>query len=152
MKKKITKEPLRAPSAQTLTAKYNLARPPKDTATIRKLAAQLLEWVRFDDALRIEQFPILMGYTPSRFFKLAENDEVFAESLEIAREVIGVRLQLLAQERKVDWGMIIKILPLYNKAFRDMQNERWERMAKSATGSETSPITVYIDGIKNESN
>lgn len=149
MSKKTNKDPLRAPSAQTHTAKYNLARPPKDTTAIRKLAQQLLEWVRFDDALRIEQFPILMGYTPSRFFKLAEIDEDFEQSLEIAKEVIGIRLQLLAQERKADWGMVMKLLPLYNKAYRDLQNDRWERVSKS-NKSDVAPITVIIDGIKND--
>lgn len=147
--KKAIKVP-HAPSARkTYTALYNLARPPKDTAAVINLGLDLLEWSFLPTAMRIEQFPIERGYTPSRFFKLAEINEDFAACLEIAKEQIGIRLQLLAQNRQIDKEIMLKILPLYNKTYKELVNERFT-LATKALNEKQAPIAVYIDSIKKE--
>lgn len=132
------------PSDTTYTKKYLLGRPPTSEKEINALAYEMLEWCFTDDAEVIEDFPIMKGITPSRFWKLADSNELFAEALEIALEAIGSKLQKGARNRKWDRESIFKVFSQYNGKYKEQLMERFKAEKKESF----EKIAVYMDKIK----
>jgi hypothetical protein len=67
-------------------------KPPQDEHEQNVLADELVNWVQ-NEVLALEEFPLSKSIAPSRFYSLASSNEYFADALDLARYVIGSRLQ-----------------------------------------------------------
>lgn len=97
---------------------------PLDKPQQNNLATELIGWARHEEAEAIEQFPLLKGFNPYKFYDIALNNEYFADCLDAAMSAIGFRRERNARTRKEDATTIMKMQPLYNKQFRALSMEK----------------------------
>jgi hypothetical protein len=93
---------------------------PTDEATQNNLASELLEWVKSDNAEALEQFPLERNMNPYKFYRIAEINPYFADCLEASASYLGFKMTKHARMRTQDGGVIMKLLPLYNKLYGDL--------------------------------
>lgn len=103
-----------------IVQKYTLGKFPEDEREWVALAEDMLSWAHLDTSFAIEDFPLSRGYSPHRFYKWAKHNEYFAEALEFTRYMVGSRRERAARERKIDSGLIIKTMPLYNLEYKEL--------------------------------
>ncbi len=117
----ILSENHKAKGSPTYTKQFGLNRPPKDEKSIKYLAEELIEWARTTQERNINMFPIIRGYSPKRFFQLADLCEDFADALDLALEALGAK-----REESVFCSQIaLATMPLYSRAYRMWkENER----------------------------
>lgn len=111
-----------------------LAKPPRDESEIIQLADELAKWSTQNTSLIWEDFPLSKGMSPYRFQLLADGNEYFAEALEYAKAVIGSRMQKGAFEKILPSDIVLKLLPLYNRGYRDWEMLRIMKDKENRTG------------------
>lgn len=97
---------------------------PSDKPEQNNLGTELIEWARHEEAEAIEQFPLLKGFNPYKFYDIALNNTYFADCLDAAMAAIGFRRERNARTRKEDATTIMKMQPLYNKQYRALSMEK----------------------------
>lgn len=107
-------------SSRTRTHRRYVNKPPTDEQKQNKLANELLDWVNNEDSFAIEDFPISKSIAPSRFYQCANDNEYFAEALELARYTIGSKLQKGMREKILPKDYVLRLLPLYNEEYKSL--------------------------------
>lgn len=102
----------------------NLYRPPESIDDQNRLADRLLEWAHKDESRHIKLFFVHEGINPYRAFKLAETNPYFSSCLDMAKVLISVRLIDAAQTRKEDGNVNMKLLPMLDQEYSDMQDQK----------------------------
>ncbi len=138
--------PAQAPSdkVQTLRQLVDIPRHPDE---IKKLADQLTAWSLYVESFFIEEFPLLNNYSVKRFFNLANQDDYFANALDNAKHVIGIRRESAAA--KSNPQIYMKYIATYNDRYREYE----DRKLSHNLGDNSAPIQVIIPplaGTKNE--
>lgn len=113
--------------------KFGLKYPPESKRKQNDMAEELVAWSEQTDSLQIEDFPILCGISPMRFFQVAHKNAYFQECLDIARHNIGSRLFHGVAHREIDKSLPSHVYPLYNQQYNDYLHSRDERKAQHAT-------------------
>lgn len=90
---------------------------PTDEIEQNNLASELLEWVKTDEAEALEQFPLARNMNPYKFYRIAEINPYFSDCLEASASYLGFKMTKHARMRTQDSGVIMKLLPLYNKLY-----------------------------------
>jgi hypothetical protein len=93
--------------------------PPEDILEQNILADELIEWVQ-GAVYAIEEFPISKSMAPSRFYAITNTNEYFADALDLARYIIGCRLQKGLRDKTLDKDYVLRLLPIYNQAYKDL--------------------------------
>ena len=117
--------------------KIKRARFPQDEKQWKKIADEMQEWADLDTSINFDEFPLSLGYSPSRFKKWKENNADFSEAMEYAMYKVGTHRENLAHLGKMDRVIVLKTMPLYHYEYKallqvhvDRQNQ--ERAAKAA--------------------
>ncbi len=97
---------------------------PVDVDLQNNLASDLLEWVKSDNAEALEQFPLDRNMNPYKFYRIAEINPYFADCLEASASYLGFKMTKHARMRTQDSGVIMKLLPLYNKLYRELTMQK----------------------------
>jgi len=97
-----------------------LCQTPTDPVEQNNLASELLLWVKTDQAEALEQFPLDRNMNPYKFYKIADINPYFADCLDAAGSYLGFKMVQHARKRTQDAGVIMKMLPLYNKLYGDL--------------------------------
>jgi hypothetical protein len=77
---------------------------------------------------------------PRRFYAIATTNEYFADALDLARYIIGCRLQRGLRDRKLDRDYVLRLLPLYNEDYKDLLLAK----VKESEAAKNGRITVII--------
>jgi hypothetical protein len=88
-------------------------------------------------------FAISLGYNPYKFKLIAESNEYFKDCLEIANYIIGQKLIEKARNREEDGNVNMKLLPRYDKEYRQMVEE-----LKAKEGARAAAATmIYVERV-----
>lgn len=117
-----------------------LTRLPTDESEQNKLGAEMLEWVRTDGAECIEQFPLSKGMPPWKFLDMGRANEYFADCVESSLGYLAYKMQIAARHRKEDGNVIMKLLPMYHKLYRDLVIQK-----ANAEGPKTAAVIQVIE-------
>ncbi len=127
-----------------LPRKYDhLFRPPEDTKTQNELGDELLQWAMLPESRHVGLFAIFKGINPYKFRKLAESNEHFASCLDMAEYIIGSRLIDGAQSRKEDGNVNMKLLPMYNRDYKQLIDDQ----KKSEAARIATQVNVITEAI-----
>lgn len=99
---------------------------PKATDEQNELAHEMHDYY-FDPkhrAIDISTFPINHRFAPSKFFRIAETNEHFADILEQCRKKIALNLINLIRDDPEHKSLYNKLLPLYHEEFREYEMAR----------------------------
>lgn len=102
---------------------------PQDFDKQNLLGDELVAWSQSPGAEMIEDFPLSKGYSPYKFYRLAEQNEYFADCLDSALSRLGSRMHRAARKREEDGAVIMKTFPLYNREYRSLSLEKANAMA-----------------------
>lgn len=120
-----------------------LTRPPKTEEAQNILGDEMRQWVVGEETFCLEAFPISKSMSPSRFFKIAESNEYFAECLDFARNVIGIRLQDGWRLRTLDKDYVLRILLLYNTEYKKLTLDKMRVVEDSKNQGNNFSITMH---------
>jgi hypothetical protein len=111
--------------------KFYINLPPKDPLEQNKLGNEMCDWIIENyNCVTLEDFPIGKRYAPSRFYKMAEQNEYFDNCLNFARRLVGSRLVNGWKNDLFEKDFCLRLLPLYNEEYRDYINEKTLHDAK----------------------
>jgi hypothetical protein len=89
------------------------------------LADEYLYWATYDEtALDPEYFPISRCMAPSRFFRIAQFNEYFAEVMEIVNSLIVLRIKRMWREKNLDPSYARSMLCVHWPEYRQYVNEK----------------------------
>lgn len=88
-----------------------------------------------EDVVTIEDIPLALGYSPTRFKKWVKHDADFAEAYEYALYKIGRRREALAHANKMDRNIVMKTMPLYNYEYRDFVLAKFIQSTQDGKGA-----------------
>jgi hypothetical protein len=86
-----------------------------------EIGNNFMDWADMDTSLDLDSFPLSRRYSPSRFYRMRDNNPYFAECLEYARAKIGERISAKLQERP-DYQM--KMLPMYSTLWIEAEERK----------------------------
>jgi hypothetical protein len=129
---------------KTKVAHLDLQPVPKTEDEQNALARELVRWVYYTDSKQIEDFPLSKCMNPYKFKHIGDKNEYFQECYELACYMIGSRLQTGVYEHVIDRELALKMLPLYNREYKEWFIET--RKIPSLTNSMV-PLGVYLDAI-----
>ncbi len=118
---------------------------PQDKEAQNKLGNELMSWVSTQDTYILADFPISKSMAPSRFYRIAETNEYFAGCLDFARAMISSRMQHAWQEKKLEREYVLKLLPLYDDAYRDLALQKHKILEEAR--HQPAVINVHMDSI-----
>lgn len=90
----------------------------------------MLAWAHLESSFAIEDFPLSKGYSPHKFYKWTKHNEYFADALEFTCYMVGSRRERAARERKIDSGLILKTMPLYNLEYKELLMDKIHKHQK----------------------
>lgn len=96
---------------------------PKDAPSIELLAKELLAWAYSTEDINIETFPLSRGYNCHKFFKLAKDNEFFADALGNAREILANRIMHEWYHGQADKACAKELAGLYRTSLKDKATE-----------------------------
>lgn len=115
-----------------------LVKPPQEIEKQNKLVNEMLIWAQKNDSLCLEDFPISKSIAPTRFYACAQDNDYFADALDLARYTISSRLQLGLRDRTLDKNYVLRLLPIYNQEYKFLM------FAKIAKSHEESSVFKII--------
>lgn len=130
--------PAAGDKALTIVRKYDhLCDIPTDAREQDKLGLHMLNEVRagkYDDPRMVA---VDLGINPYKFIHIADDNEFFRDCLDIANLFIGHQLKMRARTREEDGNVNMKLLALYDKDYRrlqeDLRQKEAARMANATT-------------------
>ena len=105
-----------------------LVKPPQEIEKQNKLVNEMLIWAQKNDSLCLEDFPISKNMATTRFYACAQDNDYFADALDLARYTISSRLQLGLRNRTLDKNYVLRLLPIYNQEYKFLM---FAKIAKS---------------------
>jgi len=105
-----------------------LVKPPQEIEKQNELVNEMLIWAQKNDSLCLEDFPISKNMAPTRFYACAQDNDYFADALDLARYTISSRLQLGLRDRTLDKNYVLRLLPIYNQEYKFLM---FAKIAKS---------------------
>lgn len=103
------------------------------------LSEEMVEWAQKDESLFLQEFPLKNGYSPTKFLKWVEINESFANAVDYARNMLGIRREGKALNGEIDKDMVITLMPLYNPEYREYKE------SQDAKHDNKSSITVVME-------
>lgn len=119
-----------------------LNRVPIDVDDQNKLANEMVEWVIKTNTYCLANFPLLKSYAPSKFYKIANYNEYFADCLDFARYMIASRLQQSWEDKTVDRDYAKLWLAIYDEQYRDITMQKHRITEELRQGVSTFNIVV----------
>lgn len=119
--------------------KIIFAKLPETEKEFKKMSDDLVEWSREDTSLELNEFPLNLGITPTKFVGLIKLNNYFAEAYEFALEMIGNRIERLAKQGKIDRSFALAILPIYKPSYK-----KWLLQLKHKEEEEAKGLAKYV--------
>lgn len=122
-----------------ITASWN--KEPQSETEYIAMGNELIAWVRDENALAIDGFPISKMISPSAFHALPAKSQQFAQAYDIALGIIGLRRERLAHEGVINANIVRETMPLYDPTYR-----KWliSEKNKEENSGETKFLVVKI--------
>lgn len=120
--------------------KFGLKHPPESKHKQNEMGDELVLWSQQTQSLQIEDFAILCGISPRRFFLVANYNDYFKECLDIARHNIGSKIFHGVANREIDKSLPSHVYPLYNQQYHDYLQAKEDRKAQASTQVQTVEI------------
>lgn len=118
---------------------------PKDPSEQNKLGEEMVHHVLNNEIYALEEFPISLNMAPSWFYRMSENNEHFANCLNLARYIIATRLQNEWRTRKIDKEFALRMLPIYHDEYKEFT---LSKIMKDSQGKEMARLTVVIPNLE----
>ena len=77
-------------------------------------AELLLEWVKDEDNWILRGFAAYRGYAQQTMWKLAEDNEVFNDALNIAKNIISIRRETMCNFKELDTTLYHRYASIYD--------------------------------------
>jgi hypothetical protein len=143
-KKKVVEQPV-----AEILPKKRLKECPHDQASQDRLGNELVDWVVNTYTLTLSEFPLSKSYGPSRFYKMANYNEYFADCLDFARHMIAVRLQKGWEDKTLEKDYVKTWLPIYDEGYRDIVMQR-HKITEESRNAVASTFNITIPSIPEE--
>lgn len=111
-------------------------------AYLEQFADEMLEWSKSDDSLKITQYYNLKLIHNTIVDKWMERCPRLRQAHDLALQIIGARREIGALNKKFDATMIMRSMPLYDKAWRNI--EEW-RANIGAENAPQAPQVIYVE-------
>jgi hypothetical protein len=119
----------------------------KDKDWQNQIGRDLMEWAETDEARLLDSFPLKRGYSPRRFYKMAESNEFFAECLEYAKARLGEKIEGKLKDNSV---YLFKALPLYSTLWEDQEERKRKDDSKFVHVYKEVQVEIPVIGKKDE--
>lgn len=119
---------------------------PRDPDDQNKLGDELVEWIKNTETCVLSDFPLSRSFGPSRFYKIADYNEYFADCLDYARHKIASRLQHGWEDKTLEREYAVRWLPIYDEKFRDLTLQK-HRMTEEIRQGVSSSFNITIPSI-----
>jgi hypothetical protein len=103
----------------------------------KKLSQDFVEWCKKDTSRNVNQFAIERGYPPRKLKNWTAENELWADCYNYGRYLIGIRLEELAFDYKINTSMVKQRLPLLDDEMREFMESGKD------TGKTSSGTIVY---------
>lgn len=112
--------------------RYGLRYVPTSRPKIEELATEMVYWAHTTDSMQIEDFPILCGLSPKRFFGLADQNEYFEQCLDTAKHIMSSKIFHNVASGDIEKSLPSKVYPVYNERYRSYLSEQNKEQQTSA--------------------
>lgn len=122
--------------------KYRFVKKLRSEDEYRKVADSLIEFVKKESLLDINEFPLSLMINPECFAAFSTQSEYFADAYNNALCVIGARLKRLMYEGVIDRQIALEMLPLYDLEYKKYLKEKKQK--DDITPGETKFIVIEM--------
>jgi len=132
---------------------FTLRQKPVSLAFIEKLALELIMWARDnEDALKITQFYRLKGINSNDMKRWEERSDKLRAAHEFALMVIGDRREIGALKNKLNAGIVMKTMSLYDQNWWDLELKRTELKIKAKEKPDSNThFTIVMEDFSKDS-
>jgi hypothetical protein len=111
---------------------------------IEEQGRKLLEWAHTEEAIVLRLFAPLNGYPASYLWRWADENEVFCNYFEQAKDIIGVRREMISISNKSDM-MLKRYATLHDKRLHDHERDdlRFESSLKVDENKTTTDVQEF---------
>lgn len=127
------------PTFQQPKKKFQWGKRPWLDSEWESISEAIVEWAQKDESLFLQEFPLMHGYSPTKFLKWVELNETFSNAVDYARNMLGMRREGRAMTGEIDKSMVITLMPLYNPEYREYKESQENK------NDHKSSITVVME-------
>lgn len=115
---------------------------------IEEEAEFLVEWANRDDSIVIGMCYGERGYSAHEAKDWSEKNQFYSQAKQYAMNLVGARREHMALNKKVDSGIVIRTMRMYNVEYHNFEKERLEHefaYKKDSFGDDAKNITVVYN-------
>jgi hypothetical protein len=105
------------------TCTYSFVQKPANEAFIRKLATDLMEWVRTKEAFKVSEFYSDKGISKRDWANWVAKWDFLADAVDAAKIVLGNKREIGGLKKKYDSGMIRASMRFYDEDWKTIDVE-----------------------------